>query len=89
MNYYKNFSLIIEDDYLFEETLISYWKLSKAKHAYSVPKNNVKNIIQTPEEKKKNKNHKIFLRKMPGIKYNMEQKPNQNIIQIYYIAKET
>ena len=52
LNYYKYFSLIIEDDYLFEETLISCWKLSKSKQAYAGPKDNVKNIIQAPAEKK-------------------------------------
>ena len=52
LNYYKYFSLTIEDDYLFEETLISCWKLSKSKQAYAGPKDNVKNIIQAPAEKK-------------------------------------
>ena len=51
LNYYKYFSLTIEDDYLFEETLISCWKLSKSKQAYAGPKDNVKNIIQAPSEK--------------------------------------
>jgi len=45
LNYYKYFFLAIEDDYLFEETLISCWKISKAKHAYAGPKDNIKNII--------------------------------------------
>ena len=52
LNYYKYFSLTIEDDYLFEETLISCWKLSKSKQAYAGPKDNVKYIIQAPSEKK-------------------------------------
>ena len=52
LNYYKYFSLTIEDDYLFEETLISCWKLSKSKQAYAGPKDNVKTIIQAPAEKK-------------------------------------
>ena len=52
LNYYKYFSLTIEDDYLFEETLISCWKLSKSKQAYAGPKDNIKNIIQAPAEKK-------------------------------------
>ena len=51
LNYYKYFSLTIEDDYLFEETLISCWKLSKAKQAHSRPKDNVKNIMQAPSDK--------------------------------------
>ncbi len=51
LNYYKYFSLTIEDDYLFEETLISCWKLSKAKQAHAGPKDNVKNIMQAPSDK--------------------------------------
>ena len=51
LNYYKYFSLTIQDDYLFEETLISCWKLSKAKQAHAGPKDNVKNIIQATSEK--------------------------------------
>ena len=51
LNYYKYFSLTIEDDYLFEETLISCWKLSKAKQAHAGPKDNIKNIMQAPSEK--------------------------------------
>ena len=51
LNYYKYFSLTIQDDYLFEETLISCWKLSKSKQAHAGPKDNIKNIMQAPSEK--------------------------------------
>ena len=42
LNYYKYFSLTIQDDYLFEETLISCWKLSKSKQAHAGPKDDIK-----------------------------------------------
>ena len=50
LNYYKFFSLTIEDDYLFEETLISCWKLSKSIKAHSGPKDNIKKILEEPSE---------------------------------------
>ena len=50
LNYYKFFSLTIEDDYLFEQTLISCWKLSKSKIAHAGPKDNINKIMQTPSE---------------------------------------
>jgi Ca2+-binding EF-hand superfamily protein len=49
LNYYKYYSITIEDDYLFEDTLISCWKLSKSKLAYLGPKDNVKKILGNPE----------------------------------------
>ena len=49
LDYYKYFSITIEDDYLFEETLIYCWKLSKSKIAHAGPKDNVKKIIGNPE----------------------------------------
>ena len=50
LNYYKYFSLTIENDYLFEETLIACWKLSKSKIAHAGPQDNIKKIMQTPSE---------------------------------------
>jgi len=49
LDYYKYFSITIEDDYLFEETLIFCWKLTKSKVAHAGPKDNVKKIIGNPE----------------------------------------
>ena len=49
LNYYKYFSITIEDDYMFEETLISCWKLSKSKVAHAGPKDNVKQIMGAPD----------------------------------------
>ena len=51
LNYYRYFSLTIEDDYLFEETLIACWKLTKSTIAHAGPKDNIKKILQTPSEK--------------------------------------
>ena len=53
LNYYKFFSLTVEDDYLFEETLISSWKLSKSIKAHAGPKDNIKKILETPSEQNK------------------------------------
>ena len=49
LNYYKYFSITIEDDYLFEETLIYCWKLSKSKIAHAGPKDNIKKIMENPD----------------------------------------
>ena len=61
LNYYKYFSITIEDDYLFEETLIICWKLTKSRIAYAGPKDNIKKILanpdlQNPNEKEISKN---------------------------------
>ena len=56
LNYYKYFSITIEDDYLFEETLIACWKLSKSKYAHAGPKDNVKKIIGNSELEVPNEN---------------------------------
>ena len=48
-DYYKYVSITIDDDYLFEETVISSWKLSKSGIAHSGPKDNVKEIIANPK----------------------------------------
>ena len=60
LNYYKYFSLTIEDDYLFEETLIACWKLSKSKQAHAGPKDNIKKIMQDPSEKNKSEESQII-----------------------------
>ena len=60
LNYYKYFSLTIEDDYLFEETLIACWKLSKSKQAHAGPKDNIKKIMQDPSEKSKSEESQII-----------------------------
>ena len=52
--YYKYVSITIDDDYLFEETVISSWKLSKSPKAHAGPKDNVKEIIGNPELEKPN-----------------------------------
>ena len=52
--YYKYVSITIDDDYLFEETVISSWKLSKSPMAHAGPKDNVKEIIANPELEKPN-----------------------------------
>ena len=49
LDYYKYFSITIDDDYLFEETLIYCWKLSKSKIAHAGPKDNIKKIFENPE----------------------------------------
>ena len=38
-----------DDDYLFEETVISSWKLSKSPMAHKDPKDNIKEIIANPK----------------------------------------
>ena len=49
LDYYKYFSITIEDDYLFEQTLIFCWKLTKSKIAHAGPKDNVKKLIANPD----------------------------------------
>ena len=53
-DYYKYLSITIDDDYLFEETLITSWKLSKDAIAHAGPKDNIKDIIGNPELEKPN-----------------------------------
>ena len=48
-DYYKYVSITIDDDYLFEETVISSWKLSKSPMAHAGPKDNIKEIIGNPK----------------------------------------
>ena len=56
VNYYKYFSITLDDDYLFEETLINCWKLSKSKIAHAGPKDNIKIILGNPELQQPNEN---------------------------------
>ena len=56
LNYYKYFSITLEDDYIFEETLIACWKLSKSKIAHAGPKDNIKKIIGNSELEAPNEN---------------------------------
>ena len=60
LNYYRFFSLTIDDDYLFEETLISSWKLSKSPKAHAGPKDNIKKILETPSEQSKSEESQII-----------------------------
>ena len=53
-DYYKYVSITVDDDYLFEETVISSWKLSKDAKAHAGPKDNIKDIIGNPELEKPN-----------------------------------
>ena len=53
-DYYKYVSITIDDDYLFEETVISSWKMSKDAVAHAGPKDNIKDIIGNPELEKPN-----------------------------------
>ena len=62
-DYYKYLSITINDDYLFEETVISSWKLSKDKTAFIGPKDNLKEIIGNPELEKPNNEVSINLLK--------------------------
>ena len=48
-DYYKYVSITIDDDYLFEETVISSWKLSKSPIAHAGPKDNIKELIGNPK----------------------------------------
>ena len=53
-DYYKYVSITIDDDYLFEEMIISSWKLSKDAAAHAGPKDNIKDLIGNPELEKPN-----------------------------------
>ena len=80
--YYKYLSIIIDDDYLFEETVISMWKLSKTPMAHKGPKDNIKEIIANPtlqipnneEAKKYNKPSKrCFPQKNKIVPYGVDE----------------
>ena len=84
-DYYKYVSITIDDDYLFEETVISSWKLSKALIAHHGPKDNVKEIIANPELEKPNneelrkanakKAKKCFPQKIKEVPYGIDEGP--------------
>ena len=83
-DYYKYLSITINDDYLFEETVISSWKLSKDKNAFIGPKDNLKEIIGNPDLEKPNNEvskksfksaKKCFPQKNKIIPYGVDEKP--------------
>ena len=83
-DYYKYLSITIFDDYLFEETVISSWKLSKDKTAFIGPKDNLKEIIGNPNLQKPNNEEskkafktakKCFPQKNNVIPYGVDEKP--------------
>ena len=83
-DYYKYLSIIIDDDYLFEETVISSWKLSKSPMAHKGPKDNIKEIIANPVLQVPNNEE--------AKKYNKPSKrcfPQKNKIVPYGVDEET
>ena len=83
-DYYKYVSITINDDYLFEETVISSWKLSKDANAFIGPKDNVKEIIGNPSLQKPNNEEmkksfksakKCFPQKNKIIPFGVDEKP--------------
>ena len=83
-DYYKYVSITINDDYLFEETVISSWKLSKDSIAFIGPKDNVKEIIGNPSLQKPNNEEmkksfksakKCFPQKNKIIPFGVDEKP--------------
>ena len=80
-DYYKYVSITVDDDYLFEETVISSWKLSKSPMAHKGPKDNIKEIIANPklqipdneEVKKANKiSKRCFPQKNKAVPYGVD-----------------
>ena len=59
LDYYKYYSITIEEDELFEEILIYCWKLSKPKIWNTSQKNNAKKIIRSTDLESPNKNEII------------------------------
>ena len=91
-DYYKYVSITIDDDYLFEETVISSWKLSKDSTAFIGPKDNVKEIISNPklekpdvEEFKKTfkTSKKCFPQKTKSIPYGVDSTPTDYSNQLH------
>ena len=91
-DYYKYLSITINDDYLFEETVISSWKLSKDVNAFIGPKDNVKEIIGNPILEKPNnaeiKNlykpaKKCFPQNNPIIPYGVDGRPTDYSNQLH------
>ena len=100
VDYYKYVSITIADDYLFEETLIYCWKLSKSKIAHAGPKDNIKKIMGSSDlgpssENEISKNISLEGKNKVAKKYfppdkkksHMEQIMKLLIIPIFYILK--
>ena len=91
-DYYKYVSITINDDYLFEETLKSSWKLTKDSTAFIGPKDNVKEIIGNPSLEKPNNEEikniyksakKCFPQKNKEIPYGVDEKPTDYSNQLH------
>ena len=91
-DYYKYLSITINDDYLFEETVISSWKLSKDVNAFIGPKDNVKEIIGNPTLERPNNEDiknlyksakKCFPQKNNIIPYGVDEKPTDYSNQLH------
>ena len=91
-DYYKYLSITIDDDYLFEETVKSSWKLSKDATAFIGPKDNVKEIIGNPNLEKPNNEEvknlyksaiKCFPQKNKVIPYGVDEKPTDYSNQLH------
>ena len=91
-DYYKYVSITINDDYLFEETVISSWKLSKDHSAFIGPKDNVKEIIGNPALEKPNNEEvknlyksakKCFPQKNKIIPFGVDEKPTDYSNQLH------
>ena len=91
-DYYKFFSITVNDDYLFEETVISSWKLSKDHSAFIGPKDNVKEIIGNPALEKPNNEEvknlyksakKCFPQKNKIIPFGVDEKPTDYSNQLH------
>ncbi len=91
-DYYKYLSITINDDYLFEETVKSSWKLSKDSTAFIGPKDNVKEIIGNPTLEKPNNEEvkntyksakKCFPQKNKVIPFGVDEKPTDYSNQLH------
>ena len=91
-DYYKYVSITINDDYLFEETLKSSWKLTKDSTAFIGPKDNVKEIIGNPNLEKPNNEEvkstyksakKCFPQKNKIIPYGVDENPTDYSNQLH------
>ena len=91
-DYYKYVSITISDDYLFEETLKSSWKLTKDSTAFIGPKDNVKEIIGNPNLEKPNNEEvkstyksakKCFPQKNKVIPYGVDENPTDYSNQLH------
>ena len=91
-DYYKYLSITINDDYLFEETVKSSWKLSKDSTAFIGPKDNVKEIIANPILEKPNNEEvkslyksakKCFPQKKKMVPFGVDEKPTDYSNQLH------